>query len=92
MHLKPGTLTVILGPSGSSKTTLLNTIAKILVPTNGEIYLNGRLQLRWWQEWFLVKAILRWGRMYFGLTVREILMLQAMLDLDSKADKTQTTA
>ncbi len=38
-----GELLVILGPSGAGKTTTLKMIAGIVEPTDGEIYLKGKL-------------------------------------------------
>ncbi len=40
--LLPGKLTMVLGANGSGKSSLLKTIAKSLVPTNGEIVINGK--------------------------------------------------
>lgn len=37
-----GEFVTILGPSGSGKTTLFNIIGGVLVPTNGEVLLDGR--------------------------------------------------
>ena len=38
-----GQLTSLLGPSGCGKTTLLKIIAGLLVPNQGEVYVNGRI-------------------------------------------------
>ncbi|MFQ6105031.1 MAG: ABC transporter ATP-binding protein, partial [Candidatus Glassbacteria bacterium] len=37
-----GEFTAIVGPSGSGKTTFLNIISGLDVPTEGEVWLNGR--------------------------------------------------
>lgn len=37
-----GKFTVLLGPSGSGKSTLLNLIAMLDVPTEGQIYVDGK--------------------------------------------------
>ena len=42
LALDPGTTTAILGRSGSGKTTLLRTVNRMLEPTSGDIFVNGR--------------------------------------------------
>jgi osmoprotectant transport system ATP-binding protein len=42
LRLEPGTTTAILGRSGSGKTTLLRTVNRVLEPTGGAVFLNGR--------------------------------------------------
>lgn len=37
-----GEVTVIIGPSGSGKTTLLSILGLVLVPTEGEVWLQGK--------------------------------------------------
>lgn len=37
-----GQITGIIGPNGSGKSTLLKTISKVLIPSSGEILLEGR--------------------------------------------------
>ncbi|WP_457966204.1 ABC transporter ATP-binding protein [Arthrobacter sp. D1-29] len=39
--LRPGELACLVGPSGSGKTTLLKCISGLMVPTEGEVLLNG---------------------------------------------------
>lgn len=41
VSVKPGELVVVLGGNGSGKTTLLRCIARILMPSSGEIRVNG---------------------------------------------------
>ncbi|WP_238883558.1 ABC transporter ATP-binding protein [Clostridium sp. YIM B02551] len=41
--LEKGKVLGILGPNGSGKTTLLNLIQSFLKPTEGEIYIDGKL-------------------------------------------------
>ncbi len=41
VSVNPGELVIVLGGNGSGKTTLLRCIARILMPTSGEIRVNG---------------------------------------------------
>jgi iron complex transport system ATP-binding protein len=41
-EVQPSEFVALLGPNGSGKTTLLKTIAKVLRPKKGVIYLDGR--------------------------------------------------
>lgn len=45
--LAPGTTTALLGRSGSGKTTLLRMVNALVVPTAGEVKVNGRSTLDW---------------------------------------------
>ena len=42
LTLEEGTTTAILGRSGSGKTTLLRTVNRLVEPTSGEVWVNGR--------------------------------------------------
>jgi phospholipid/cholesterol/gamma-HCH transport system ATP-binding protein len=43
LAIYPGDALTILGPSGTGKSTLLRMIAGLVVPDEGEIYINGQL-------------------------------------------------
>ncbi len=43
IKLEKGTMVSIIGPNGSGKTTLLRSIAKIVKPIKGTIYINGKI-------------------------------------------------
>ncbi|MCD6595845.1 ABC transporter ATP-binding protein [bacterium] len=43
MGIKKGEFTAIVGPSGSGKTTLLNLLSGLDTPTEGKIWLEGKL-------------------------------------------------
>jgi ABC-type cobalamin/Fe3+-siderophores transport system ATPase subunit len=40
--IKAGKITTIIGPNGSGKSTLLKSIAQLITPKRGEIYLEGK--------------------------------------------------
>ncbi len=40
---KKNELTLIIGPSGSGKTTLLSLLGCVIIPTKGEVFVNGTL-------------------------------------------------
>ena len=41
LHVAAGERIAIIGPSGAGKSTLLNLIAGFVLPTRGEVWLNG---------------------------------------------------
>lgn len=41
-ELEEGSFTVIVGPSGAGKTTVMNILGGMDVPTSGEVYLDGK--------------------------------------------------
>jgi len=43
LEVKHGEFTAIVGPSGSGKTTLLNIISGLDLPTDGKVWLHGKL-------------------------------------------------
>ncbi len=42
MHVPTGKITAIIGANGSGKSTILKTLARILAPTSGAVYLDGK--------------------------------------------------
>ena len=43
MHIDEGELVGLIGPNGAGKTTAFNMITGVYVPTEGEIYFDGKL-------------------------------------------------
>src|ERR1700761_6884515 len=41
ISVEAGTTTVLLGRSGSGKTTLLRTVNRMVIPTAGDVFVNG---------------------------------------------------
>ncbi len=42
LHVKPGTYMALLGPTGTGKTVLLETIAGVYQPHSGRVFINGK--------------------------------------------------
>jgi osmoprotectant transport system ATP-binding protein len=42
LHIKKGEICVFVGPSGCGKTTTLKMINRLIEPTSGELYINGK--------------------------------------------------
>jgi len=42
LDIKNGEITAILGPNAAGKTTLLKCILGLVIPTEGDVYINGR--------------------------------------------------
>lgn len=40
--IQEGQITALVGPNGSGKSTLLKTLARLIKPMNGAVYLDGR--------------------------------------------------
>ena len=50
MHIDEGELVGLIGPNGAGKTTAFNMITGVYVPTEGEIYFDGKLMARTFQN------------------------------------------
>jgi branched-chain amino acid transport system ATP-binding protein len=78
LHLRPGSITALVGRNGAGKTTLLSGIAGLLPPRSGSVTLSGR-DISGLSACKRVKhglAIVQEGKRVFrGLTVRENLIL-----------------
>lgn len=68
LHIRKGERIGIVGPSGGGKTTLLNIIAGLLSPTEGEYQVNTAFARRYTAE--------SWARQ-FGLVSQEPILLRA---------------
>ena len=56
LDIEEGEFVTMLGPSGSGKTTCLMMLAGFETPTNGEIYLDGKVI----SKFLLTKEELEW--------------------------------
>ncbi|MEM1078663.1 MAG: ABC transporter ATP-binding protein [Pseudomonadota bacterium] len=101
--LEPGTFTALIGPSGCSKSTLMNAIAGFVTPSEGRLTLDGTpitgpsndvgviFQQYALFPWFTALGNVRFGLKQLGLSqAEEIERARAALDevgLSSHADK-----
>ncbi|MFM2053449.1 MAG: hypothetical protein RL456_1486 [Pseudomonadota bacterium] len=47
LHLRPGEVVALVGPSGAGKTTLINLLARFVEPSSGEIRIDGTPLAQW---------------------------------------------
>src|SRR5688572_28856318 len=77
VDVAPGRVTVLIGPNGADKTTLLRVLAGEIAPSRGQVRLDGE-QLRAYSaaELALRRAVVpQAGAVAFPFTVREVVML-----------------
>ena len=65
LHLKPGTMTALVGHSGSGKTTFANLLLGLYLPTKGKLRIDG-VDIRQWD--------LRNLRNHVGVVLQEIVL------------------
>ena len=81
MEIPPGELTVLIGPSGCGKTTTLKMINRLLSPSSGEIWIDGKnietldkVQLR-----RRIGYVIQQGGLFPHMTIRENIEIIARL-------------
>lgn len=81
MEIPTGELTVLIGPSGCGKTTTLKMINRLLSPSSGEIWIDGKnietldkVQLRW-----RIGYVIQQGGLFPHMTIRENIEIIARL-------------
>ncbi|MGL5693170.1 MAG: ABC transporter ATP-binding protein [Peptostreptococcaceae bacterium] len=62
--LKQGEILTLLGPSGSGKSTILNILTKLLVPTSGEVIINGNIGYMFQKD-----HLLEWRNIMDNITI-----------------------
>ncbi|MDR2853565.1 MAG: lipid A export permease/ATP-binding protein MsbA [Burkholderiaceae bacterium] len=68
--IKPGEIVALVGPSGSGKTTLANLLPRFVLPTSGQVLLDG-VELSLWQLASL--------RSQFAMVSQDVVMLNDTL-------------
>jgi subfamily B ATP-binding cassette protein MsbA len=84
LHIAPGEVVALVGPSGAGKTTLMNLLPRFVQPTSGQIVLDG-VPLA---QWDLASL-----RQQFALVSQDVVMLNAsVLDNVALGDATPDRA
>lgn len=94
LQIQNGEFMVLVGPSGSGKTTMLKMINRLLEPTDGDIYMDGK-RIKDYDERELRLStgyVLQQIALFPNLTVAENIALIPEMKGWSKADIEQKTA
>lgn len=87
LTVAPGEVVALVGPSGSGKTTLVNLLPRFVLPTGGQILLDGQ-DIALWQLTAL--------RAQFAMVSQDVVMLNdsiaANVALGAVADRARVTA
>ena len=62
--LKQGEILTLLGPSGSGKSTILNILTKLVIPTSGEVIVNGNVGYMFQKD-----HLLEWRNILDNITI-----------------------
>ena len=62
--LHQGEILALLGPSGSGKSTILNILTKLLIPTSGDIIINGKIGYMFQRD-----HLLEWRNIMDNITI-----------------------
>jgi ATP-binding cassette subfamily B protein len=80
-EIKPHTETAILGPTGAGKTELLYLMVGLSTPTEGEIFVDGKLISEWSQEALFAKmGIVFQDSIIFNTTFKENILFKEGAD------------
>ena len=87
LTVRAGEVVCLIGPNGAGKTTLLSTIAGLLSPTGGKIWLNGDDVTDWAPDRMLrsgLALVPEHRRIFADLTVHENLMVGGVTKASTK--------
>ena len=77
LRIENGEFMVLVGPSGSGKTTMLKMVNRLLEPTDGNIYMDGKRIKDYAERELRLSTgyVLQAIALFPNLTVRKILLL-----------------
>ncbi len=75
LNITPGSISAILGPNGSGKTTIIKSILGLVIPNSGEIYVDNQPTIHQWQYRSKIDYLPQIARFPENLTVKELLAL-----------------
>ncbi len=86
----PGKMVAIVGPNGAGKSTLLKTLSGEIAPTNGEVFLDGKILKNWKpEELARRRAVLPQSvSVSFPFTVAEIVALGILNKMTRREQET----
>ncbi|VAY86838.1 Lipopolysaccharide ABC transporter, ATP-binding protein LptB [hydrothermal vent metagenome] len=90
LEIKRGETVGLLGPNGAGKTTMFYTICGLVLPTSGQIYLNGQDITKYPLHKRALEGIgylPQESSIFKDLSVEDNLMLAAQISISSKRDR-----
>ncbi|MBK8945942.1 MAG: ABC transporter ATP-binding protein [Ignavibacteriae bacterium] len=94
LKVNAGEFITVLGPNGSGKSTLLKLIANLLIPNNGQIFLDNKNYNKYERKEFakIVSFVPQINKMFFQFSVYEIVMMgrtpyQNIFGIENEIDK-----
>ena len=77
LEIEKGLFYGIIGPNGSGKTTLMKQICRVLIPSSGTIYLNGRElgSIPYRESAQALGVLMQENELSFDFTVEEMVMM-----------------
>jgi len=87
LSIRKGSLTAILGPNASGKTTIIKSILGLVIPDKGEIFVDGNSVLGNWTYRNSIGYMPQIARFPDNLTIREVInMLKDIRGSNGSAD------
>ncbi|MEI6881463.1 MAG: ABC transporter ATP-binding protein [Bacteroidota bacterium] len=77
LYVQEGEFIGLLGPNGSGKTSLLKTIYRNIIPTEGTVLINGKSNTKFSQKNFatIVAVLMQESESQFSFSVKDIVMM-----------------
>ncbi|MFZ0447972.1 MAG: ATP-binding cassette domain-containing protein [Desulfatiglandaceae bacterium] len=90
LHVEPGAYLVLLGPTGTGKTVLLETIAGLHRPTGGRTWIDGKDATRWPPEKRNLGVVYQDYALFPHLTVQENIAFGLRLKKEARGEIKKT--